>query len=134
MSWVNAIIVGRKVEEIIVDNALAIADTNFKTRDVDTSKFKQITLLVRTTLDQPVEMHIKAGASGTALTAVRKESAWVTTDSAITIPANTSGWLIINTQATWLDRGGFYQLGISFRCQTVPTNGAISIKVWGVPN
>lgn len=122
-------IYGKSIEEIILFNAVAVADTNLRSSPlVDFRKYQKVIIESVTTLDQMIDLwFLVAGKWGYMLV----NDTWTRNNiTKVTIPTIGGGgtylWPIdirINEQTI------FY-----LQATTAPTTGSITVKAWGVPN
>jgi len=131
---------GRDVEVVTVYDALAITDTgdNVSTA-IDTGRFKHFSIMARSSHNAPVNLRVVSHAGAPA---TRGTFLWVDGDNPATpdvvIPSQQDRWHAIHTHPA-IER--FIQFGLSgirFNATAmpndVPTQGSLTLQIWGVPN
>lgn len=131
---------GRIVEEVVVYNALAIASTgNNLSGIIDVSKYRALSILVRSSLDQSASVRVTSLSSG--VPSIRITKSWDTStagfvDTAVVIPVDTERWYALHTHpqfAAFLSQP-IRQLQFNVVCTVAPTSGSFMLVIWGVPN
>lgn len=130
---------GRNVEEIVVFDSLAVTDTEYRSSStLDLSKYNSFSIMARMSLDQDIHVRLVShdGAPDTRLTQVWDDVAGEFNQSQVTVPAMTDRWFAIHTHPTVRDfiRFGLKEVRIGLRTDVAPTQGSITLIVWGVIN
>ena len=126
---------GRNVEELIPFDAVAIRDTISHTctpYPVPVSKYKNIQMIVTSTLNQSVT--IRLYPDGADIADVWDGTKFTRND--VVIPAETRG-ILLNTKWTFLNDGMPFRGGgvyLAAVCGIAPTEGSLTIYMEGVPN
>lgn len=111
-------------------NQLSIRDTVAKTITVDCSKYTEIFVYTKNTLDQNVTLTIDL--NGDCRPNIWNGSAFVA-DRSVSIPGlNNSAAYLLNTRFTWLNKAVSDTLLFNASCASNPTSGSFSMIIIGI--
>lgn len=137
---VEATLTGQGIEVVTVYDALAItAPGDNVSTIIDTSSFKYFSIMARSSHDAPVTLRVTSHAGAPA---ARGTFMWFDdgdpTAPGVEIPAQQDRWFAIHTHPA-IER--FIQFGLSrirFNATAMPNNlptqGSLTLQIWGVPN
>jgi len=130
---VEATLSGRNVEILTPINALALADTTRRRfENIDVSKYRRVFIYAFHTHDKPVTVEIRTDSTD-RINRVWTGTGWEANDNFV-MAASDPHMYLVNTKLTWLNDMVMGRLLIAVRAHDVPTTGAITIRIAGVPN
>lgn len=115
-------------------NSVAIADTVAREYKVEVGKMKNLTVIVFSTLNQPVKIRVD-GNLGVRLARWDSGTSAFKNTSEITIPV-AAGLLVVLTthpEASFLNQFTDESFVLWVKCDIAPTSGSLTVKVAGVP-
>lgn len=121
---------GSTVEEQYIIDAEAPTDTARYFFSVDASKYKQVYLQLRNSTDKDVNIHVKPNTATSPNPLYWDGEDWGTKYSVTLPPSN--NWYQLNTYFSFLSIEGIKEFGVSYRYFDAPTEGSITVKMWGV--
>lgn len=125
---------GRNIEVVKFFDELAITDTAVHSSlMIDVTKYKKITWVAYTTLDQAVRIFPQFGEGLNPF--VIRNNAWEPINDSIPLlePTGHDARRIINPAIPELDRP-MHSIRWVAGCSVAPTSGTLTIEAWGLPN
>ncbi len=122
---VKATLYGTNVEELVLQDSLAIADTNERSIDVDLGKYEYWVLRAFSNLNQSISLRLTPATSVNLFKVWDGESF---EDTEITLPSVLGFYVwTMPKSSVWVGENRFRWV-----CSTAPSSGTFSLRFWGV--